>query len=615
MSKEISHSLSAGTILGDKWIILEFIAKGGMGEIYRAHQMNLKRDVAIKIISTEWLNDIREDQEEIGNALQRFRQEVQTMVQIHHPNVIQIYDYESAQVAMGDEMKTIEYMVLEYIPDRTIRDTMPEEGFYPDEEGATGWIKKYFLPVLDGVQVIHKSGIFHRDIKPENILMEEDTPKIADFGLAKSYRLASMTSSMEIKGTPAYMANEQFVDFKRSDQRSDIYSLGKILFEAIDGKITLNAIPFKMVRLKRTETAFFQKLDNIIQQATSETVKERFQSIEEFKKALLDVLKPLRPLVSYSKPKQQWLPKGSNRKTWIAAFVSAILALMFSFFAYYYPRGSKPVLPSKETVIAAKRGLPLVTVGPVPASLSPKVEAPDGSTLRLIPGGTLRLPSGFNNGTKEETVTIKPFYMDQTQITNDQYVRFLNQVLSMVHVEKGVVKSGDNIWLYLGDVMEGYEPIVFSGGRFRLKYSGHSACPVLRVTAYGAAAYLHFYHRRLPTKAEWLFAALEGKNPAAFSREVSPLPESFFEPIKLPLPVILFKQNAFGIRGINENLGEWVLDSIGWHKFSKEKDRKYAIMSGFEKEETLIHQLPMPVIRQPWEAFEEIGFRGVKDIT
>jgi serine/threonine-protein kinase len=104
-----------------KWLILEFIAKGCMGEVYRARQVNLKRDVGIKVVSQEWLESLDGDADEIEGALERFRNEVQAMAQIRHPNVVQIYDYGSASVQKGDEEVVVEYIVMEYIPGATLR--------------------------------------------------------------------------------------------------------------------------------------------------------------------------------------------------------------------------------------------------------------------------------------------------------------------------------------------------------------------------------------------------------------------------------------------------------------------------------------------------------------
>ena len=148
---------------------------------------------------------------------------------------------------------------MEYVPGGTLRSTMSEDGFYPEEGLVKDWVVRYFLPVLEGVQALHQAGIIHRDLKPGNILMDGHTPRITDFGLARSSRIRPVTLSMDIKGTPAYMSPEHFMDLKRADHRSDIYSLGKILFEAIDGKIGPEIIPLKSANLRKAETPFFKK--------------------------------------------------------------------------------------------------------------------------------------------------------------------------------------------------------------------------------------------------------------------------------------------------------------------------------------------------------------------
>ena len=245
MSNHNNHTLQVGTVIEDKWIILEFLGKGGMGEVYRAHQLNLKRDIAIKIISREWLDSVKENEEELEVGLQRFRNEVLAMAQVRHQNLLQIYDYGSFSVKKGEGESKFEYIVMEYIPGGTLRSTMSEEGFYPEEELVREWLAKYFLPVLNGVEFLHSEGIIHRDLKPGNILMDGNIPRITDFGLARSSRIRPVTISTDIKGTPAYMSPEHFMDLKRADHRADIYSLGKMIFEAIDGKIGPDTIPLK----------------------------------------------------------------------------------------------------------------------------------------------------------------------------------------------------------------------------------------------------------------------------------------------------------------------------------------------------------------------------------
>jgi serine/threonine-protein kinase len=99
--------------------------------------------------------------------------------------------------------------------------------------------------------------IVHRDLKPENFLMDGNIPKLTDFGLARSDRLESVTQSMDVKGTVNYMSPEHFFDFRKTDQRADIYSLGKILYEAIDGKIGEKTLPFKNASLPNPDTFFY----------------------------------------------------------------------------------------------------------------------------------------------------------------------------------------------------------------------------------------------------------------------------------------------------------------------------------------------------------------------
>jgi serine/threonine protein kinase len=201
MSSGQGKIFSPGTTIQDKWVILEFIDKGAFGEVYRAHQLNLQRDVAIKVVSQEWLKSTLENDEEIDIALQRFRREVQAMARIRHPNVLQVFDNGSMEISKNGNRYPLEFIVMEYIPGDTLRYTMSEEGFYPEQNLVKEWLEDYFFPVLEGVKAIHALDMVHRDLKPENVLLDGKTPKIADFGLARSSRLKPVTQSMEIKGT------------------------------------------------------------------------------------------------------------------------------------------------------------------------------------------------------------------------------------------------------------------------------------------------------------------------------------------------------------------------------------------------------------------------------
>ena len=140
---------NTGTVIDNKWILIECVGKGGMGEVFRAHQLNLKRDVAIKLISEDILGDLEENPEEVASAMKRLQREVETMAQVRHPNVLQIYDYGSVSVQQKDSLEQIQYIAMEYVPGNTLRYTMSEEGFGDESELLISWLQHYFLPVLE----------------------------------------------------------------------------------------------------------------------------------------------------------------------------------------------------------------------------------------------------------------------------------------------------------------------------------------------------------------------------------------------------------------------------------------------------------------------------------
>ena len=482
-----------GNVLTDKWVILELIGKGAMGEIYLAHQLNLKRDVAIKVVSEELLKDFEDDPDEIETAFQRFKREVHAMARVRHPNVLQIFDYGSAVIQRETGECPVEFIAMEYIPGDTLRFTMSEEGFYPEQDLTRHWLEEYFLPVLDGVEAIHDLDIVHRDIKPENILMDGKTPKIADFGLARSSRLKHVTQSMDVKGTAHYMSPEHFFDFRKADQRADIYSIGKILFEAITGKIGEGTIPFKTVSLPNAESPFFEKLDRVIQDATAEDRKNRFESVAQLRTAILEAID-----VYKKQPATEFLP-GSKRSpflhnskwTWTGVVIAVIaVAAMTIWHLMGEPGKSSKVLKSLSiTNNEVKKTYPNES-SPIEIMLSntPKqsILSEDGASMHFVPAGVVTLPEN-NSSQPERSVKVNPFYMDETLVTNHQYVEFLNHNLSMIRVERVVVRAEDEIWLLLGEVMENYEPIVFQKGEFKVSKIAYASLPTLRVTAYGAS--------------------------------------------------------------------------------------------------------------------------------
>lgn len=604
MDTKPGTTLEVGSILEGKWVILEFIGKGGMGEVYRAHQVNLKRDVAIKIISQDWLRSFDCDTEARADSLERFRREVQLMAQITHPNVLQIFDHGSTLVRMGDEEAVIEYIAMEYVRGSTLRATMLEEGAYPAEEVMKEWLSSYFLPLLDGVQALHELGIVHRDLKPENVLLAGTTPKIADFGLASSCRTRPITRSFHVMGTPQYMAQEQFMNLRGTDQRADVYALGKILFEAVSGKMGPDVIPFKEAQLEDAQGAFFQQLNAVIRHATCEDKTDRLATVEALKQAIVQATR-----FSPSAPSgEDRHPTGAPRSKLMSIpslpllLLIGILLILIPVLWALRPFETVPVAPSPF-----QSGNQTVSAESLPSDLPATLEGKDNVTLHLVSGGKVLLLKDFT-GEAGKQVKVAAFYMDATPVTNDQYVKFLNQVLPRIHVSGGMVHGDGQIWLMLGEVKSGYAPIVFEDGRFHIRLAEHAACPVLRVTAYGAAAYAHFYGKRLPTAAEWLYTVQTG----AFHASGNATSDGSPQDLPIPTPVMAYHADRYGIRGLNSNMGEW-----GRHDPSADaavKDTDYVILGGIHDSPAKSVSIPGPIARQPWEAFEKVGFRCVQDV-
>jgi serine/threonine-protein kinase len=618
-----------GNVLNNKWVILELIGKGAMGEIYLAHQLNLKRDVAIKVVSEELLQDFADDPHEIETAFQRFEREVHAMARVRHPNVLQIFDYGSVAIQRETGDCPAQFIAMEYIPGDTLRFTMSEEGFYPEQDLTRHWLEEYFLPLLDGIEAIHELDIVHRDIKPENILMDGKTPKIADFGLARSSRLKPVTQSMDIKGTAHYMSPEHFFDFRKADQRADIYSLGKILFEAVTGKLGEGTIPFKTAGLPQAETPFFKKLDRVIQDATDENREHRLASVVQLRTAILEAIETYKtaPAAGETSPESKHSAFLHNIKWVWTGIVTAIIAVaaMTAWHLMGETGNSSKILESPSVIGKETEKAYRNESSPIEIKQSetpkPSILAEDGASMHFVPAGTVALPEAVTSQ-PERSVRVNPFYMDETLVTNHQYVEFLNHNLSVIRLERGVVRVADEIWLLLGEVMEGYEPIVFQKGNFKVSKIAYAPLPALRVTAYGASAYARYYNRRLPTYTEWLHALGNGDlQREETSRDGANSPEETSiqsmhgmmqsqarsdvsapqSPENKISSVIDDPPNKYGIRGLNKNIKEWGLMVSDTTSRDNIRDAEFVV-------------LPATIQRQPWEGFEAVGFRCVREV-
>jgi eukaryotic-like serine/threonine-protein kinase len=206
--------LHAGQLLDGRYRVGSWIARGGMATVYLGTDTKLDRTVALKVAHTELTGD--------PEFVRRFAGEARSVARLSSPNVVAVFD----QGADGDLL----YLVMEYVPGRTLRELMREQGRLGPHVALD-----IISGVLAGLAAAHDAGIVHRDVKPENVLLGDDnTIKVADFGLARAATRASHTRTGMIIGTAAYLAPEQ-VTHSVSDARTDVYAAGVMLFEMLTG--------------------------------------------------------------------------------------------------------------------------------------------------------------------------------------------------------------------------------------------------------------------------------------------------------------------------------------------------------------------------------------------
>lgn len=601
MSESSTSTFKPGTVLEDKWIIIELIGKGAMGEVYRAHQTNLKRDVAIKIISQEVLANIEDDLEELNIAFGRFQREVQAMAQVRHPNVLTIYDYgEIPNTDAAGKFHTA-YIAMEYIPGNTLRFTMEEDGQEDDPELLGQWISNYFLPLLNGIEVLHTHTIVHRDLKPENIFLDGDVPKIADFGLSRSLRMKALTCSVEMLGTLAYMSPEQCADFKRADFRSDIYALGKILFEAAQGTLTEKTLPFTTVSLDNPANDFLKALNTVLLKATNEKPEERYQSVQELRSCIqeaLAVFEGEKPM-----PLKGKMSENTTRSDFSPLFgwtIAALAILAVAAMAIYHLMGRPKFVggPSlSSSVHQENSGYKPKVIELDPGEIPPlTLLGRDGS--RMILTGT--------PGDSEENPL---FYVDEEKISNFLYVEFLNSLGDAVKVDRGVARLGEQIVFYIGG-SPGEAPIVYLHNTFHLSDQAKGIDPVVRVTYHGASLFAATYGKSLLTGKEWQYAYRYHSSDipadtADYQAADQPGGMSYMHGSSSS-PIV--EENETGaVHSLGMDSKEWVqiVTESGGEK-AEQIANSYAsgVMDGQRARE---NEAPLP--RLPWEGFDNVGFR------
>ena len=225
-----------GKRLDGRYEIKEIIGVGGMAVVYKAYDNQENRTVAVKILKEEFISN--------EEFVRRFKNESKAIAMLSHPNIVKVYD-----VSFGD---LIQYIVMEYIDGITLKE-------YIEHEGSLRWkdAVHFTIQILKGLQHAHDKGIVHRDVKPQNIMVLPDgTIKVTDFGIARFARSEQRTITDKAIGSVHYISPEQ-ARGERTDEKTDIYSVGVILYEMLTGQLPFqaeNAVSVAIMQLQRELT-------------------------------------------------------------------------------------------------------------------------------------------------------------------------------------------------------------------------------------------------------------------------------------------------------------------------------------------------------------------------
>jgi serine/threonine-protein kinase len=515
-----------GATIG-QYHILERVGKGGMATVYKAYQPALDRYVAVKVLTPSLAGD--------EDFIARFEREARAVARLRHRNILTIFDY--------DRQGGMFYLVMEYVSGGTLRERLG----WPQD---LAYVANVIAQVGDALAYAHSQGVIHRDVKPGNILMaEEDWPLLSDFGLAKMLEDSlQLTTSGASVGTPQYMSPEQAQGLA-VDRRSDIYSLGVVLYEAVTGRppfgtdspmaVLLRHINEPLTPPHALRSDLPKELERVILKALAKSPADRYQRMEEF----LADLREASPLTAnHTMVHQVQIPAGrqepptvgrpapalavtpsrlwSRRSLLWTGVISLVLLLMLALSPLLFkaattfsaslslPTGTLAVVPSLSVAAPSSTVTsPSLTIAP--ADLAPQITvrvwATDGAEMVLVPAGEFVMGSEELGDDERpvQRVYLSAFWIDRYEVTNERFARFVAATgYQTVAEQRGWG------WVWKGSAWEEVE-----GADWRYPHGPASGIadkmdhPVVLVSWNDAESYCRWAGKRLPGEAEWEKAA------------------------------------------------------------------------------------------------------------
>jgi serine/threonine protein kinase len=349
------EELTTGSTFAGRYQIIEELGRGGMGRVYKATDTKIKEKVALKLIKPEIASDKK--------TLERFSNELRIARRITHKNVGKMFDI--------NEEEGTHYITMEYVSGQDLRGLIRQSGKLGIETALS--IAKQ---ACEGLSEAHKTGVIHRDLKPSNIMIDrEGNVRIMDFGSARSLKERGITGAGVMIGTPDYMSPEQ-AEAKAVDQRSDIYSLGVILYEMVTGRVPFEGDTALSIAMrhkseipkdpKEYNAQVPSDLSNLILRCLEKDKENRYQSAEEMQAELKNIEKGM-PITEMSVPKRKPLTSkeitvtfGLKKLIMPALIIIAAVVLAFIIWQSLPKKDTATLISDKPSVAV----LPFVDLSP-----------------------------------------------------------------------------------------------------------------------------------------------------------------------------------------------------------------------------------------------------------
>ncbi len=486
-----------------KYKIIEEVGRGSFAAVYKAVDTTLDRTVALKCLAPHLLWD--------PTFVQRFQREAKVAANLDHPNIVTIYEV--------SQIEGVYFIAMQFLEGRTLSQILEAEGPLPVSR-----VQAIIEQIASALDYAHARGFVHRDVKPSNVIVADDGwATLTDFGLVKAGERTELSTTGVVFGTPEYMSPEQVEGEKELDARSDIYSLGVMVYEMLTGKVPFGGTtPLSIMRghadkppprPSKINPAVSPAVEAVLLKALAKKREKRYRSAGEMAAALRQAVSgavveakrvpPLPPVPA--RPALPW--------KWVAGFGVAavvVVGLIIALASRSGPTAKPTPAPGVAALAptATPTTVPTNTPTPVPPTSTPLPPTPTPSAppgMVYVPAGEFIMGSDEGNSDEQpvHTVYLDAFYIDKTEVTNAQFAAFV----SATGYETDAEQKGCG-WIYEGAGWECVQGVDWQhpfGPDTDL--AGKDEHPVVQVSWNDAKAYCQWAGKRLPTEAEWEKAA------------------------------------------------------------------------------------------------------------